>query len=142
MSETFDQWRHAQHNDPGPPPSADATEAVEEALREVRRLEDKLAARVAETQQLRVALRAAWRMLDRAREAASMSSRQSNSAVHPPQRIALCLDCMHWWNADGGQICPDDRTENRDHPVAFYGLTSWRNAVPYGAPHDCTEGSE
>lgn len=52
-----------------------------------------------------------------------MSEAIELGGVPAPPRLALCLECMQWWNADGGHICPDDRTENRSHRVALYSLT-------------------
>jgi hypothetical protein len=43
--------------------------------------------------------------------------------VKPPQFLALCMECMNWWNAGSGRKaselkCPDDNGQR--HRVALY----------------------
>lgn len=53
--------------------------------------------------------------------------RDETEPAAPPARLALCMECMNWWNAGTGKLqselsCPDDRATPRSHPVALYFL--------------------
>jgi hypothetical protein len=53
----------------------------------------------------------------------AQKDRQPLECQEPPELVAVCFDCNHYWEcADDNTvpICPEDRTEDRSHFVVTY----------------------